>query len=80
MRLLPRRYAPGSGDAERAVGAAVAAGAEAAERLASASKVRAGADAQAAREKHTIVSDIRAMRQRNHLADLILESVRGGKP
>jgi hypothetical protein len=79
MRLLPRRHGPGAGDAAQAVTLAVAAGAEAAGRLASASEVRAGADAQAAREKHTIVSEIRAMRERNHLAEMILDSVKRGQ-
>lgn len=75
MRLPRRKRTPRTGDAEAAISQAVAAGAEADERLACASEVRAGADAQAARERHTIVSELRAMRERNHLADLILDSV-----
>jgi hypothetical protein len=78
MRLLRRRE-PRAGDAERAITQAVSAGAEASERLASASEVRAGADAQVARERQTIVTEIRAMRERNHLAELILDSVKRGQ-
>jgi hypothetical protein len=74
MRLHRKREAR-QGDAARAITQAVAAGAEADERLASATEVRAGADAQAAREQRTIIAELRAMRQRNHLADMILDSV-----
>jgi hypothetical protein len=77
MRLLRKRE-PRTGDAERAVTQAISAGAEASERLASATQVRAGADAQAAHEKRTIISELRAMRERNHLADMILDSVQHG--
>ena len=80
MRLHRKRQA-GQGDATRAITQAVAAGAEAEERLASASEVRAGADAQAAREQRTIIAELRAMRERNNLASLVLDSVqRGGQP
>ncbi len=75
MRRLRRKREPRTGDAEQAISQAVTAGAEADERLAFASEVRAGADAQAARERQTIISELRAMRERNHLADLILDSV-----
>lgn len=80
MRLLKRRKSR-AGDAARAITQATSAGEEAIERLTTATSVRAGADLQAAHEKRTIVSDLRAMRERNHLAEMILESVRrGGKP
>jgi len=77
VRLLRRRD-PHPGDAARAITQAVSAGAEASERLVSASEVRAETDAQVAHERQTIVSEIRAMRERNHLADVIIGSVRGG--
>lgn len=80
MRLPRRKHEPRAGDAEQAISQAVTAGAEADERLASASEVRAGADAQAAHEQRTIISELRAMRERNHLADLILESVKRVQP
>lgn len=80
MRLPRRKRTPRDGDAEQAISQAEAAGAEADERLASASEIRAGAAAQAAHEQRTIISELRAMRERNHLADLILDSVqRGGR-
>ena len=78
MRLHRRRPAP-AGDAEAAVSQAVSAGAEAAERLASASEVHAEASRQAASEQTGIISELRAMRERNHLAEMILESVRRGQ-
>jgi hypothetical protein len=76
---LRRKRAPRAGDAEAAISEAVSAGAEADERLASASEVRAEASRQADHEQRTIVSELRAMRERNHLADLILESVKRGQ-
>jgi len=79
MRLPRRKRTMRTGDAEAAVREAVSAGAEACERLASASEVRAEASAQADHEKHTLISELRAMRERNHLADMILDSVRGGR-
>lgn len=83
MRLHRNRRAPRATEATEAsdaVDAAISAGAEADERLASASGVRAGASAQAAHEQRTIISELRAMRERNHLADLILDSVKRGHP
>lgn len=77
MRLHRRK--PRAGDAEQAISEAMSAGAEADERLASASEVRAGATAQAAHEQRTIISELRAMRERNHLAELILDSVKRGQ-
>lgn len=79
MRLPRRNRTPRTGDAEAAVSQAAAAGAAADERLATAREIRAGATGQAAHEKHTLISEIRAMRERNHLADLILDSVRRGQ-
>lgn len=79
MRLPRRKRTPGEGGAEAAISQAITAGAEADERLASASEVRAGADRQAAHEKRTIISELRAMRERNHLADMILDSVKRGQ-
>jgi hypothetical protein len=80
MHLPRRKRTPRGAEASDAAAAARTAGAEAAERLADASEVRAGAERQAAHEQHTIVSELRAIRERNHLADLILESVqRGGR-
>lgn len=80
MRLPGRKRTPRPAEASDAIDAAITAGAEADERLASASQVRAGADRQAAHEQRTIVSEIRAMRERNHLAEMILDSVqRGGR-
>lgn len=76
MRLHRKRS--GRTDAERAVSAAVKAGSEASERLASASDLRAGASEQAAHEQRTLIADLRAMRERNHLGDLIVDSVRRG--
>lgn len=81
MRLpRHRKRTPRDGDAEAAISQAEAARVEAGERLAAASEVRAGAAAQAAHEQRTIVSELRAMRERNHLADLILDSVKRGHP
>jgi hypothetical protein len=80
MRLRRRKRTPRDGDAEQAISQAISAGAEADERLASASEIRAGATAQAAHEQRTIVSELRAMRERNHLAELILDSVKRGQP
>lgn len=78
MRLLPRKHPPRKGDAEEAISDARTAAVEAGERLASAAEIRAGAAEQAAHEQRTIVSELRAMRERNHLADMILDSVRRG--
>lgn len=78
MRLLRKRHSRG-GDAERAISQAVSAGAEADERLASATEVRGAADVQAARDRRGVIAELRAMRERNHLADLILDSVRRGQ-
>jgi len=77
MRLLRdrKRAAGGAGDAIRA---ATAAGAEASERLASATEVHAAADRQAAGERG-IVDDLRVLRERNHIAQLIVESLTQGK-
>jgi hypothetical protein len=77
---LRRKRAPRTGDAEAAIRQAESAGAEAGERLASASEVRAEASRQADHEQRTIVSELRAMRERNHLAELILDSVKRGQP
>ena len=64
-----------------AVTMASAAGADAETRLAAAAEIRAGADAQAASEQRGIITELRAMRERNHLADMILDSIkRGGQP
>lgn len=79
MRRLRKKRGPPAGDAEQAISQAEAARAEAAERLASASEIRAGAARQAAHEQRTIVSELRAMRERNHLAELILDSVKRGQ-
>lgn len=79
MRLPRRKRGPRAGDAEQAISQAVTAGAEADERLASASEVRTGAARQAAHEQRTIISELRAMRERNHLADMILDSVKRGQ-
>lgn len=78
MRLHPRRRPSRAAEASDAVDAAVTAGAEASERLVSAAEVRAGAAEQAAHEQRTIIAELRAMRERNHLADLIMDSVRRG--
>lgn len=78
---LRRKRAQGTGDAQAAIAQAVTAGAEADERLASATEVRAQASAQADHEKRTIISEIRAMRERNHLGAMILDSItRRGHP
>ena len=83
MRLHRWKREPRTGDAVAAISAAITAGEEASERLVSAAEVRAGATAQADREKHTLVSELRAMRKQNHLADLIEASLtqarRGGQ-
>lgn len=79
MRLHRRKRGPPAGGAEQAISQAISAGAEADERLAFASEVRAGAAAQADWEQRTIVSELRAMRERNHLADMILDSVQRGR-
>jgi DNA-binding transcriptional regulator YiaG len=75
MRLFKSRVPRGEGAAQ-AIAQAAEAGADAAERLASAAEMRAGASEQAAREQRTIVSEIRAMREQNHLADLIFASIK----
>jgi hypothetical protein len=81
MRLLHRRNrAPRPDAAKAAVSDAIAAGAEASERLASASETHAAASDQAAHEQRTIISELRAMRERNHLAEMILASVRREPP
>jgi hypothetical protein len=77
MRLF-RKHSPPVSDAEQAIAEAVSAGTEAGERLISAQKVRAGASQQAAHEQRTIISELRAMREHNHLADLVLESIKRG--
>jgi hypothetical protein len=77
MRLFKSRVSRG-GDAERAVSQAAEAGAEATERLASAAEVRAGASEQADHERRTVISELRSMRERNHLAELILASIKRG--
>jgi hypothetical protein len=79
MRLPRRKRTPRTGDPGAAISEAASAAAEATERLASASQVRAGAARQAAHEQRTIISELRAMRERNHLAEMILESVRRGR-
>jgi hypothetical protein len=79
MRLLPGKRQPRTTDARNAVDLAITASAEAGERLASASEVRAGAAEQAAHEQRTIISELRAMRERNNLAALILDSVQHGR-
>jgi hypothetical protein len=76
MRLRLKKRRPGGIEATAAISDAITAGTEAGERLASASEVRAGATAQAAHEQRTIISELRAMRERNHLADLILDTVK----
>lgn len=75
MRRPRRKRAPRTSDAEAAISQAISAGAEADERLAYAAEVRAGAARQAEHEQRTIVSELRAMRERNHLADMILDSI-----
>jgi hypothetical protein len=75
MRLIKRR-ARRAGDAERAIAQAVSAGAEADERLASASEVRGAATEQAAHDQRGIISELRAIRERNHLAEMIVDSAR----
>ena len=75
MRRHRKNREPPAGDAEAAIRQAVTAGAEADERLVSATEVRAQASAQADHEERTIVSELRAMRERNHLADLIEASL-----
>jgi hypothetical protein len=74
MRLLPKKkvHGGGAGDAMRA---AAEAGVEAGERLASAGEVHAAAARQAAGEKG-IIDDLRALRERNHIAALIVASLR----
>lgn len=78
MRLLPRKHSPRRGSAEEAISAARSAAAEAGERLASAAGIRADAAEQAAHEQRTLITELRAMRERNHLADMILDSVHRG--
>lgn len=80
MRLLHRNRAPGTTDAQAAVSRAITAGAEASERLARASETQAEAAEQAAHEQRTIISELRAIREQNHLAQLIYDSVRRGQP
>jgi hypothetical protein len=84
MRLHRRKREPRTGDPGAAISEAASAAAEASERLAAASEVRAGAERQAGHEQRTIISELRAMRERNHLADLIeaslIQARRGGKP
>jgi hypothetical protein len=75
MRLFKRRE-PRVSDAKAAVDAAISAGTEAGERLAAASETRAAAVAQAAHEQATIIRELCAMRERNNLAALILDSVK----
>lgn len=76
MRLLPRRNrAKGDpGGARAAVSAATAAGADADQRLAAASEIRARSDEQAEGEQRGIISELRAIRARNNFAALILAS------
>lgn len=77
---LPRRHARVTGDAQEAVSSAIAAGTEASKRLADASETRAQASEQAAHEQRTIIKDLREMRRRNHLADLIAASIEKRHP
>jgi hypothetical protein len=80
MRLIRRKRGQRNGDARAAVSNAIAAGAEASERLASATETRAAATHQAAHEQRTIISELRAMREQNHLAAMILASVKRERP
>jgi len=75
MRLLPRKRTPDAGAAD-AMRAAITAGAEADRRLARASAVRAAAARQAEGERG-IISDLRTLRERNHIAALIVDSLVG---
>jgi hypothetical protein len=80
MRLIPRKRKPRTDAAKAAVGDALTAGAEASERLASASETRAAAADQAAHEQRTVIRELRRMRAENHLAEMILNSVRREPP
>jgi hypothetical protein len=80
MRLPGRNRTPRSGDAEEAITRASAAQAAACERLASASDMRSAAAALAAHEDRTVIQGLRDIRKRNHLADLILDSVERKRP
>jgi hypothetical protein len=80
MRLTRRKRASQPGDAKAAVSSAITAGAEASERLASASETHAAAAETAAHEQRTVISELRAMRRENHLAEMILASVRRERP
>lgn len=78
MRLRLRKKRAGTaGEAQRATGAAQAAAAAAGERLAEASITRAGAERQAGAEHAGIIAELREMRRRNNLAQMILDSVEG---
>jgi hypothetical protein len=77
MRLWRKKRAGTAGEAQRATGAAQAARAEAGERLAEASEARTSAERQSEREHATIISELREMRRRNNLAQMILDSVEG---
>ena len=70
------RTRTGTGDA---IDAAVTAAAEAQLRLATAGDVRRAAEQKAADEKETVVATIRSLRERNHLAEIIAESLAGNR-
>jgi hypothetical protein len=79
MRLIRKRA--GRPDAAKAaVNDAITAGTEASERLASASETHAAAAGQAAHEQRTVITELRRMRAENHLAEMILASVRREPP
>jgi hypothetical protein len=78
MRLTRKRAAPPS-ISQAAVSHAIAAGVEASGRLAAASETRSAAAELAAHEQRTVVAGLRAMREQNHLAQLIMDSIRRGR-
>ena len=78
MRIRLGRSRPhGSDAAQDALTSAEAAGDAASERLASATETRASAERQAASEQAGIISDLRQMRRKNNLAQMVLDSVEG---
>jgi len=76
MGLWRRKRTPPPSTAQQAVSHAITAGAEASERLVSASETRAAAAEQAAHEQRTVIAGLRAMRAQNHLAAMVEASIR----
>jgi hypothetical protein len=79
MGLWRSKRTPSPSVAQAAVSHAITAGAEASERLASASETHSAAAEQAAHEQRTVIAGLRAMRTQNHLAEMIYDSVRRGR-